>query len=325
MNVDHQNRNTLQAIRFSQIFRSTSWKQSFHSTQTKANSTMMNIQRRLLLAVSLFAGLLLGPVSAEDESTVGTNATRGLLRGITDQRSLQGLGDWQFCSSSSQCRNGCCSSKYSNDGKLKCTPLSGGYNAAICVSGTKLGDWQFCSSNSQCANGCCSNQYSNDGKLKCTPGGCSGGGGTGGGGSGGASLYSGSGSGTYYYDVAGATCNGVGFPETSGYPYCTSFDSSKYKRLNEYGTNKIVAIDRKVLAANRATMCGKQIQVFKNGVEVPGPFVVFDGCEACEGGGRIDFSLTALNQIDNGNACQSGVVPGITWKVTNTQIIPFIP
>lgn len=114
-------------------------------------------------------------------------------------------------------------------------------------------------------------------------------------------------------------------PETSGYPYCTSFDSSKYKRLNEYGTNEIVAIDRKVLAANRATMCGKQIQVFKNGVEVPGPFVVFDGCEACEGGGRIDFSLTALNQIDNGNACQSGVVPGISWKVTNTQIIPFIP
>lgn len=53
---------------------------------------MMNIQRRLLLAVSLFAGLLLGPVSAEGESTVGTNATRGLLRGITDQRSLQGLG-----------------------------------------------------------------------------------------------------------------------------------------------------------------------------------------------------------------------------------------
>jgi hypothetical protein len=275
---------------------------------------MISVQRHLLIAVSLCVGLLLGPASAEGESTVG-------LRGIINHRSLQGLGDWQFCSSSSQCTNGCCSSKYSNDGKLKCTPLTGGFNAAICVSGSKLSDWQFCSSNSQCTNGCCSSKYSNDGKLKCTPGGCGGGGG----GGGGTSLYSGSGSGTYYYDVAGATCNGVGFPETSGYPYCTSFDSSKYKRLNEYGTNKIVAIDRNVLSANRATLCGKQIQVFKNGVEVPGPFVIFDGCEACVGGGRIDFSLTALNQIDNGNACQDGVVPGISWKVTNTQVIPFVP
>jgi hypothetical protein len=35
------------------------------------------------------------------------------------------FGDWEFCSSSSQCRNGCCSSRYSNDGKLKCTPVGG--------------------------------------------------------------------------------------------------------------------------------------------------------------------------------------------------------
>ncbi|KAJ3123540.1 hypothetical protein HK098_001843 [Nowakowskiella sp. JEL0407] len=32
------------------------------------------------------------------------------------------LGDWSFCSSSAQCKNGCCSKQYSNDGKLKCTP-----------------------------------------------------------------------------------------------------------------------------------------------------------------------------------------------------------
>lgn len=33
-----------------------------------------------------------------------------------------GKGDWEFCSSSSECDNGCCSSQYSNDGKTKCTP-----------------------------------------------------------------------------------------------------------------------------------------------------------------------------------------------------------
>ena len=35
------------------------------------------------------------------------------------------FGDWEFCSSSSQCRNGCCSSRYSDDSKLKCTPVGG--------------------------------------------------------------------------------------------------------------------------------------------------------------------------------------------------------
>ncbi|KAJ3046221.1 hypothetical protein HDV00_000033 [Rhizophlyctis rosea] len=94
--------------------------------------------------------------------------------------------DWDFCSSNSDCSNGCCSNIYSNDGKLKCTP--GGFHS-YCTgssegsssgsggggggssSGTKV-DWDFCTANSECANRCCSNKYSNDGRLKCTPGGC---------------------------------------------------------------------------------------------------------------------------------------------------------
>ena len=32
------------------------------------------------------------------------------------------LGDWEFCSASSQCADGCCSTQYSGDGLLKCTP-----------------------------------------------------------------------------------------------------------------------------------------------------------------------------------------------------------
>ena len=44
-------------------------------------------------------------------------------------------GDWVQCSSNSQCTNGCCSGMYSG-GVLKCTPLSGGFNSAICTAGT---------------------------------------------------------------------------------------------------------------------------------------------------------------------------------------------
>jgi hypothetical protein len=42
------------------------------------------------------------------------------------------LGDWEQCSSNSQCMNGCCSGMYSG-GVLKCTPLSGGFNPNVCT------------------------------------------------------------------------------------------------------------------------------------------------------------------------------------------------
>jgi len=108
------------------------------------------------------------------------------------RRQLQNLlGDWAFCTSSSQCQNQCCSSKYStSDGRLKCTPVGGFKPSEGCVGGppspsppspsppsptppppspTSLkGDWQLCSSSNQCQNGCCSSKYSG-GVLKCTP------------------------------------------------------------------------------------------------------------------------------------------------------------
>eukprot|EP00804_Cyclotella_cryptica_P029871 CCRYP_010789-RB/>CCRYP_010789-RB protein AED:0.05 eAED:0.05 QI:452/1/1/1/0.33/0.25/4/120/352 len=149
------------------------------------------------------------------------------------------LGDWAFCSSSSQCLNKCCSKEYStSDGKYKCTP--GGKQCLSSPSpptptstgggSSLLGNWAICSSNSQCLNNCCSKEYStSDGKYKCTPGGskC-----TGSGSSppspspptptstGGTSLYKGSSGGTYYYYVSGKFCSQDGGPyaENQGYP-----------------------------------------------------------------------------------------------------------
>lgn len=37
------------------------------------------------------------------------------------------VGDWELCSSSDQCDNGCCSKMYSDDGQYKCTPLDEGF------------------------------------------------------------------------------------------------------------------------------------------------------------------------------------------------------
>ena len=48
------------------------------------------------------------------------------------------IKDWAFCSLSSQFTNGFCSRRYSNDGRLKCTP-NGGFQAGHCVTGPSLG------------------------------------------------------------------------------------------------------------------------------------------------------------------------------------------
>lgn len=143
------------------------------------------------------------------------------------------------------------------------------------------------------------------------------------------SLYSGSGDGTYYYDVTGRFCSQDAEPyaENEGYPTCTSFDKKFWKTLQEYNTNNIVAIDRTLLSTEegREKYCGKEIKVYKDGKQMKGPFVVFDGCEACEGGGRIDFSLSALDDINDGEACDDGVVPDISWDVVDNQLIEFVP
>jgi hypothetical protein len=39
------------------------------------------------------------------------------------QAEVKELRDWEVCTSSDQCGNGCCSKQYSHDGKYKCTPL----------------------------------------------------------------------------------------------------------------------------------------------------------------------------------------------------------
>jgi len=53
----------------------------------------------------------------------------------TSRRHLQNsLGDWALCTTSSQCRNQCCSRKFpTSDGQLKCTPVGGFKPSEGCI------------------------------------------------------------------------------------------------------------------------------------------------------------------------------------------------
>jgi hypothetical protein len=54
-----------------------------------------------------------------------------------------------------------------------------------------------------------------------------------------------------------------------------------------------------------------------------GDFFVWDGCAACVGGVRIDFSVSGARDV-NPDVCQKGVVPGISWEVSDTQVQNFV-
>jgi hypothetical protein len=84
--------------------------------------------------------------------------------------------DWDFCAGSNECDSGCCSSQYSNDGKLKCTPRGSSSQCSANSqgpSGSLKKDWDFCTGSNECGSECCSREFSNDGMFKCSPKGSS--------------------------------------------------------------------------------------------------------------------------------------------------------
>ncbi|KAJ3062588.1 hypothetical protein HDU98_001534, partial [Podochytrium sp. JEL0797] len=134
-------------------------------------------------------------------------------------------------------------------------------------------------------------------------------------------LISGSGDGTYYFDITGAGCADQPYlAETlvtvaQGYTSCEKYNGMP---LAARGDNNIVALAIDQMNGNKDTLCGKRVIVSYDGKVVPGTFVVWDSCVACTGGVRLDFSLGALLEIEP-NTCHMGVVPGISWEVTDEQ------
>jgi hypothetical protein len=143
------------------------------------------------------------------------------------------------------------------------------------------------------------------------------------------SLYSGTASGTYYYDVRNTRACQTDFRSVnSGIPFCASWNGGPAESLTKINSNNIIAIDSHVLTGKtRAQLCGKQVIVtYKNKQVLPpdgGSFFLWDSCESCNGGGRIDFSFSGLQKV-NSNACFLGVVPGVSFQVTNTQVKKFV-
>lgn len=142
---------------------------------------------------------------------------------------------------------------------------------------------------------------------------------------------SGTGEGTYYFDARLSSCPGGESLESDTTPSCASnAPGPNAKTLMQLGSNNVIAI--KALAGSPASdetrerYCGKQVIISVNGNQIQAPdggdFFVWDGCETCSDE-TLDFTVSGLLAV-NSDACTLGIVKGIQYQITNTQVQNFV-
>jgi hypothetical protein len=145
------------------------------------------------------------------------------------------------------------------------------------------------------------------------------------------SLSSGSGFGTYYYDIEQINACGTSFAaQNEGGVMCSHITSLSLTNMN---TNYVVAMNNTLLRGDMIKYCGKKVVVFVNSVASNLPLFIGDGCERCatgpstsgswdaNGAPGLDFSYSVLNEL-SGSACAKGHID-IAWNIVDEMLYNF--
>lgn len=145
-------------------------------------------------------------------------------------------------------------------------------------------------------------------------------------------IFSGTGFGTYYYDVRQVEACGTSFAaQNSGPLECSP---QKALSLDHVNSNYVVAMNHSQLILDMSKYCGKRVVVTVNGKQSNLPLFIGDGCERCAGGSAssdiwnavgapgLDFSYSVLEELSGGAACADGHVQ-ISWEIVDDTIYSF--
>jgi hypothetical protein len=144
-------------------------------------------------------------------------------------------------------------------------------------------------------------------------------------------IYSGSGFGTYYYDIEQVEACGDDFANQNLGDVECSFETAL--SLDQINSNYIVAMNHSQLIQDMALYCGKQVIVSVNGVASSLPLFIGDGCERCgtgsdtstvwnpNGAPGLDFSYTVLSELSS-SACDAGHI-SISWEIVDVTLYDF--
>jgi hypothetical protein len=138
-------------------------------------------------------------------------------------------------------------------------------------------------------------------------------------------IYSGTGFGTYYYDVEEVQACGTDFSNQNlGDVECNLQTGLTLDQIN---SDYLVAMNHTQLVGDMALYCGRKVIVTVNGVTSDLPLFIGDGCQRCGTGSStstvwnptgapgLDFSYSVLSQL-NSEACDAGHID-ISWQITN--------
>ena len=144
-------------------------------------------------------------------------------------------------------------------------------------------------------------------------------------------IYSGTGFGTYYYDVEQLNACGNDFgPQNEGPVEC-SFSTAL--SLDQVNSQYLVAMNHSQLVGDIATYCGKRVIVSVNGVPSSLPLFIGDGCQRCgtgssssdswdpNGAPGLDFSYSVLSELSS-SACSDGHI-SISWEIVDETLYNF--
>ena len=142
-------------------------------------------------------------------------------------------------------------------------------------------------------------------------------------------IYSGTGFGTYYYNIGQTNACGSDFAaQNEGFVECSPLAALS---LNQINSEYLVAMNHSQLVGNMAKYCGKRVIVSVNGVLSSLPLFIGDGCKRCSTGSSsiwdpngapgLDFSYSVLNDL-SANACPDGHI-SISWKIVDETLYNF--
>ena len=144
-------------------------------------------------------------------------------------------------------------------------------------------------------------------------------------------IYSGTGFGTYYYDVEQLNACGTDFSAQNEGPVECSFSTTL--SLDQINLDYVVAMNHSQLVGDMALYCGKKVIVSVNGVPSSLPLFIGDGCQRCgtgsvssnvwnpNGAPGLDFSYSVLSEL-SASACNDGHI-SISWEIVDETLYDF--
>lgn len=145
------------------------------------------------------------------------------------------------------------------------------------------------------------------------------------------SIFSGTGFGTYYYDIDSPNACSTDFSvANTGQVECSL---TQVYTLEDVNSEYLVAMNHSQLIGDMGQYCGKKVQVTVNGVVSDLPLFIGDGCARCAGGSAdqgtwnpegapgLDFSFSVLDKLSS-DACTDGHID-ISWEILDETLYNF--